>query len=400
MSLLIEYIEKLSEKIKFQDGEFWYRGQSDAEWALQPGAIQRVAGEVYKVDELISYHEELLEEVRLIGGEKLGTDRRELGDLELLTELQHYGAATCLLDMTSNFSIALWFACQKAGGQGQHGKEKDGKVFIAPYTPINKHIDFFKVRSDELGEKIDYFLNPGRERKNKENEGEEKKSFAQICQEITGNKERKARFWFWKPKPSMRRMLSQSSRFIFSSYDISNFGPYDITKKKDGIYYEIVVKADHKEGLLSELKQKYGLKPQDIFSDIPGLASVNARSTPHRFKQYKDYLLAGKKRLQEEDFENAFKNFDRANRLQPEDPEILFMLGKDMLRWARAEGIEFLGKDTTWDFLVDAENYLGKALNLAEESNRQKLQNEIKEELKKLEQCKKGFKNAFRESDE
>ena len=107
MSLLIKYIDKLSEKIKFQDGEFWYRGQRDARWHLQSGAIQRIAGKVSKVEELISYHEELLEDARLIGGANSGSNRHELRDLELLAELQHYSAATCLLDMTSNFRRPL-----------------------------------------------------------------------------------------------------------------------------------------------------------------------------------------------------------------------------------------------------------------------------------------------------
>ena len=115
-NLLVKYIIKLSKKIGKQEGEFWYRGQWDASWPLQSGATQRIAGKKSKPEELISYHEDLLEEARLIEGGNLGRNGRELWDLELLARLQHYGAATCLLDMTSNFNIALWFACQQVGG--------------------------------------------------------------------------------------------------------------------------------------------------------------------------------------------------------------------------------------------------------------------------------------------
>ncbi|WP_431247265.1 FRG domain-containing protein [Leifsonia xyli] len=37
---------------------------------------------------------------------------RQVSDLELLADLQHYGVATRLVDFTSNPMTALWFACQ------------------------------------------------------------------------------------------------------------------------------------------------------------------------------------------------------------------------------------------------------------------------------------------------
>jgi hypothetical protein len=36
--------------------------------------------------------------------------KEKLSDLELLLELQHYGAATGLVDFSRDFLIALWFA--------------------------------------------------------------------------------------------------------------------------------------------------------------------------------------------------------------------------------------------------------------------------------------------------
>jgi hypothetical protein len=37
--------------------------------------------------------------------------KEELSNLELLLELQHYGAATGLVDFSRDFLVALWFAC-------------------------------------------------------------------------------------------------------------------------------------------------------------------------------------------------------------------------------------------------------------------------------------------------
>ena len=38
--------------------------------------------------------------------------RADATDLEVLTELQHYGGKTALIDFTRNLSIALFFACE------------------------------------------------------------------------------------------------------------------------------------------------------------------------------------------------------------------------------------------------------------------------------------------------
>lgn len=51
----------------------------------------------------------------------------EKGDFELLTELQHYGSQTNLIDFTTDYHIALFFACN-----GSH--DKDGRVIVLQRT--------------------------------------------------------------------------------------------------------------------------------------------------------------------------------------------------------------------------------------------------------------------------
>ena len=181
----------------------------------------------------------------------------------------------------------------------------------------------------------------------------------------------------------MRRMLSQSSRFVFS--------PYDISKEKN-LYYEIDIEAKHKEDLLRELEQQQGLKAQDIFSDIHGLASVNARGTAHRFKQYKDYLQAGKNKMGEGDFEGAVENFRWADKLKPNDPYILLNLGNARIQWTIHLDIE-----TVRGVLEQAKNDLYKALNLVKRGKQQELQNQIEEKLNGLKRYKKCLKIHFHE---
>jgi hypothetical protein len=57
--------------------------------------------------------------------------KEKLSDLELLLELQHYGAATGLVDFSRDFLIALWFAAHD-------NKGKNGKVFVLNINDIDK----------------------------------------------------------------------------------------------------------------------------------------------------------------------------------------------------------------------------------------------------------------------
>ena len=54
-------------------------------------------------------------------------DHEKEGKFELLTQLQHYGSQTNLIDFTTDFHIALFFACY-----GSH--DKDGRVIVLPRT--------------------------------------------------------------------------------------------------------------------------------------------------------------------------------------------------------------------------------------------------------------------------
>jgi hypothetical protein len=54
--------------------------------------------------------------------------KEKLNDLELLLELQHYGAATGLVDFSRDFLIALWFAAH--GNKGKNGKIQGHLIFL------------------------------------------------------------------------------------------------------------------------------------------------------------------------------------------------------------------------------------------------------------------------------
>lgn len=59
----------------------------------------------------------------------------ETDEIEIMTELQHYGGQTNLIDFTTDYHIALFFACDGSD-------DKDGRVILLPKTediedPIN-----------------------------------------------------------------------------------------------------------------------------------------------------------------------------------------------------------------------------------------------------------------------
>ena len=110
-------------------GVYAYRGQNDAEWRLHSAATRRLIeeygdGVVFDPEfseKYLDYHTfNLINPARTRGyGIENG---RNLTDLELLAKLQHFGAATGLLDFTWSPLVALWFAAADPN--------RDGKVFM------------------------------------------------------------------------------------------------------------------------------------------------------------------------------------------------------------------------------------------------------------------------------
>ena len=110
MSEPIRSVEAFVAWTKQLQGRFLlYRGLADAAWEVESSAHRRIraSADLPQVPPVTfqSYIERLLETSGLQGFRH--QQDRELSDLELLAELQHYGAATCLIDFTANALVAL-----------------------------------------------------------------------------------------------------------------------------------------------------------------------------------------------------------------------------------------------------------------------------------------------------
>jgi len=111
----VEDALKVASDIKSAPNEFTvYRGQSNWGWILRPKAFRKPSWYRHEHDmvrELISAQPQEFSSDSLM--------------LDRLVRMAHYGLPTRLLDITTNFLIALYFACEEAPDSG-----KDGAVFV------------------------------------------------------------------------------------------------------------------------------------------------------------------------------------------------------------------------------------------------------------------------------
>ena len=122
---IAEYLKEISEtKAKWPNSNLVFRGQENEEWLLESSAERRLKASLPSqegiTEPFLEYHENLLKKCRLKNYDR--REQKQLYDLELLADLQHHGAATCLIDFTRNALVALWFACKKS--------DANGKVFV------------------------------------------------------------------------------------------------------------------------------------------------------------------------------------------------------------------------------------------------------------------------------
>lgn len=280
--LLAFYHGQLRQLLQGKAGPFLYRGHESTEWELQSGATQRIRESSDTPDEhpvdledFIEYHKTLIDTVRRKRWSS-GNDNQIPSDLEILATLQHNGAATCLLDFTSRFDTALWFACR--------GKQdEDGAVFVFGINEFNPAP--YKITAQETEKTIEELL-----------------KFQTRKEEKPGTE---PQFWHWDPEILMGRMLSQSSQFLF--------GPQDIPES--GYCESIVIKKDHKKELLEELEKQQGLRPETVFADIHGFADANARNVP--LDPAAVSFFRGNVKFKQGDYDGAIADYNESIRLGP-----------------------------------------------------------------------------------
>ena len=140
------------EQSKTDSSAWFFRGQKDSSFAFTSTLYRRLFNT--GSDELFSMtalqHEQTMVHAEL----SLLNKARELGigrgltALETLTLLQHHGSPTRLIDVTSDWKVALFFACES-------DDNKDGRVFLINIDP-DGWIHFPKAKS--INERTDCLI--------------------------------------------------------------------------------------------------------------------------------------------------------------------------------------------------------------------------------------------------
>ena len=263
-----------------------YRGQANAEWRLESGAARQIRQSIDPNDQglnelpenaLIFSQLDLIKISRNMG---FGVqDGRELKDLELLTELQHFGAATCLLDFTENTLVALYMACKGLD-------TVDGKVYVLP----DANLEIVTVNTE-----IKHAIN--------------RSSPVKFIPHMHGSAE--------------RRIIRQSGVFI-----IGLDGQHDALKI-------VTIFSQHKADILTELEKKYHISDETLFIDLSGFASSRSVRKPlktydtgfYKGLNYHEAGLSADKAEAEYLFNEAIKSYTEAIELKPDFPEAYYNCG-------------------------------------------------------------------------
>ena len=105
-----------------------YRGEAKFHPKVCSGLYRPYLKSEIEAPDIIGSQNVILEEVR-----RYLPEISALGDDEILTQLQHYGCKTNLIDFTSDYLIALFFACEDSDSQ----RQQDGRVILLRRKPLS-----------------------------------------------------------------------------------------------------------------------------------------------------------------------------------------------------------------------------------------------------------------------
>lgn len=130
-----------------EDGVWFFRGQKDVSFAFHSTLYRRLLSAAKKgfSPKTPKDHEKAMitAELALLSKAEENGIGRGLTALETLTLLQHHGSPTRLIDVTSDWKVALFFSCENEDS-------KDGRVFLLKVSP-QRWEDFPRQKNNENG---------------------------------------------------------------------------------------------------------------------------------------------------------------------------------------------------------------------------------------------------------
>jgi tetratricopeptide (TPR) repeat protein len=272
---------------QFERGEYVFRGVPNEAYGIQASAYRRPEEKDRSFEKFLHINKDLIREARLRGYDQ--KDGRELKELEILADLQHFNAATCLIDFSHSAQVALFFACQPSPEKPrdceksqESKKPPKGKVFVERNQPPR----FKEITPKLLREDIDYFLKDGEE----------------------------SQLYHWQPRQQNHRIIAQQSIFLFGSYE---FDP-------DG---ECVIAGDSKENILKELQKVSGITEDRLFPDFEGFARLRGGNAPYTELTPSEYKNRGSLAYERGDYKDAITDYDIAIDKDPNYAEAYYLRG-------------------------------------------------------------------------
>ena len=359
-NLVMPHIEDLDQFMKWVDRinplseseKYLFRGLSDQKYQVEASAWRRLPSG-HEANSLEPFHEinkNLIKEARLQGHDY--RNGRELSDLEILAELQHFGAATCLIDFTYSAQVALWFACQQDPKVSQSPNSKVTAVLNAPgiiieVTPkiVKKDYDYFfnegnERTVDNISERVlyrwqprqlkivkkdyDYFFNEGNER-----------TVDNISERV---------LYRWQPRQLNNRITSQHSVFLFGDKRV---------RPNEGC----IIETSCKKQILNSLEKHSNIAEKTLFPDFEGFARQHGHDKTYQFP---DYVTLANRAFQRREFDEALLDLNK----------VIELNSKDLWHYYRRAHVKYyLGmNNSSLDYLNEANEDLQSSQILAEET--------------------------------
>lgn len=323
MSTLKKYLDRINEQISdFPDNPnrfFIFRGHSNEDWSVKSHSSRVLH---IKEDEsgyplkkhlrLLKKHDiKLVNDAKMKGHHLRGNGSRELRDLEILADLRHYNTPTSLIDFTSNFLIALWFACGGYDNNSHDNKENntpDSKE-NNPSSEKNKNGKVFIVDAGEP----DYFLKIDHKAvKSKTiddlfSDNPDKNMSIDSADSFKDRLLLRGKYWYWIPENLNDRVRDQDCVFIFGR-------PF----LHQDLYKDITVDHGDKENLLKELEELFDYTVESLFYDKHGWSiyyknlereTADVENPKHIAKKIKYHYRLGMDYLAIDDREQAQTHF-------------------------------------------------------------------------------------------
>ena len=245
------------------EARYVWRGQPDLKWGLNPGLVRRLRdhnGKHWPVTET----QLLGNELQLLASARASGYGRNLGDIELLAILQHHGAATRLLDVSSDPMVAMWFAVEN-----KFFLNSDGALFAIKISKAKGISGTTKESWEDILEAMDsevvgFYEPPGADERIKVQRG---------------------RFVF--SKLSENRPLELSLPIITEGWDRSRREEFFDHPRGSGrpvtpsiLVLKIPRRLKHR--LLRLLENSYGYTSETMYPDLGGFAAANSWQKPFR----------------------------------------------------------------------------------------------------------------------